>query len=176
MMDPEKLSLYLQEWIVNTRQLRLPNWDSLPSLELYMDQVIILLTQYLGPIARDEVGKTITASIINNYVRMKVMPPPIKKKYGRAHLACLMMICTLKQSLSIASIQKLLPTDHSEEAIHALYDSFVCQFGRVAEFLSSQVETHGQDLSSNSAVITSAVTATLTKDLTEYLLAINEEI
>ena len=47
---------------------------------------------------------------------MKVMPPPVKKRYSRVHLAYLVMICTLKQSLSISCIQRMLPEEHGEEA------------------------------------------------------------
>ena len=59
----------------------------------------------------------ITASIVNNYVRMKIMPPPVKKKYGRVHLAYLLMICTLKRSLPIAAIQRLIPEEELDAAV-----------------------------------------------------------
>lgn len=101
----------LKAWEGRMLSFSLPAWEALPELELYMDQVILLLSRYLSFPLSGESGedKVITASIVNNYVRMKVMPPPVKKKYGRVHLAYLLVFCTLKQSLSIASIQRLLP-------------------------------------------------------------------
>ena len=82
----------LSEWLDKLERFDLPDWDSLPQLDLYMDQVILLLTQYLSPLERYGEEKAITASIINNYVRMKVMPPPVKKRYSRVHLAYLIII------------------------------------------------------------------------------------
>ena len=99
------------EWIESLSQFDLPDWDGLPQLDLYMDQVIILLTRYLSLMNRGTDEKPITASIINNYVRLRVMPPPVKKKYSRRHIAYLVVICTLKGSLSISSIQRLLPEE-----------------------------------------------------------------
>ena len=50
--------------------IRLPEWDELPDLDLYMDQVISLLQRYLGQFpSPDEKG--ITSSMINNYVKQK---------------------------------------------------------------------------------------------------------
>lgn len=48
----------------------------------------------------------ITAAAINNYVRTKVMPGPNKKKYYRIHIAYLIIICSLKQNLSLAMLQR----------------------------------------------------------------------
>ena len=70
----------LAEWLDKLEKFDLPDWESLPELDLYMDQVILLLKRYLAPLDISGEEKAITASIINNYVRMKVMPPPVKKR------------------------------------------------------------------------------------------------
>ena len=106
----------LAEWMEALERFSLPDWEALPQLDLYMDQVVLLLTRYLEPMYAGEDERFITASIINNYVRMKVMPPPVKKKYSRAHIAYLVIICALKQSLSISQIQQLLPEDREKLA------------------------------------------------------------
>ena len=98
--DNEVIAQRLAQWMDSLSQFDLPDWDSLPQLDLYMDQVILLLRRYLTPLDPGGDERSITASIINNYVRMKVIPPPLKKKYSRVHLAYLVIICTLKQSLS----------------------------------------------------------------------------
>lgn len=170
----------LAEWLRGLEKFDLPDWDDLPQLDLYMDQVILLLTRYLAPLERGGDEKTITASIINNYVRMKVMPPPVKKRYSRVHLAYLVMICTLKQSLSISCIQRLLPEDRSEETVRALYTDFVRQYrassgflrglplgcGRVTLSCGASLSLEGD----GSLVTTSAILSTLSKSLTEFLL------
>ncbi|MDE7220235.1 MAG: DUF1836 domain-containing protein [Oscillospiraceae bacterium] len=177
----ESAAQRLTEWLQGLEKFDLPDWDSLPQLELYMDQVILLLTRYLAPLERDGEERTVTASIINNYVRMKVMPPPVKKRYSRTHLAYLIMICTLKQSLSISCIQRLLPQDHSEEAARTLYTDFVRQYRASIRFLCSLPLSRGELTveggarlpleGENGLAATSAILATLSKMLTEFLLA-----
>lgn len=171
--DKELTSQRMAEWVSAIEHFNLPDWENLPQLELYMDQVIILLTQYLEPLNHDEDEKAVTASIINNYVRMKVVPPPVKKKYSRVHLACLIIICILKQSLSISCIQRMLPEDRSEEAVRRLYNDFVRQYHTVSQvFLRHVQPTEGSLLleSGESPITSSAVISNLSKSLTEYLL------
>lgn len=174
------LAQRLVQWLNRLEQSDLPDWDDLPQLDLYMDQVILLLTRYLSPLVRCGEEKTITASIINNYVRMKVMPPPVKKRYSRVHLAYLVMICVLKQSLSISCIQRMLPEDTNEEAARTLYSGFVRQYRAVVKFLCRLpfgkgdvvVESGARlDLEGESGMVTtSAIFSTLSKSLTEFLL------
>lgn len=170
----------LAQWLERLEKSDLPDWDRLPQLDLYMDQVILLLTRYLSPLVLCGEEKTITASIINNYVRMKVVPPPVKKRYSRVHLAYLMIICTLKQSLSISSIQRMLPEDHSEASAHVLYEDFVRQYRAAVHFLCS-LPLAGRQVSvesgaklplegEESMITTSAILAALSKSLTEFLL------
>lgn len=171
--DRETPAGRLAQWLEELERFDLPDWDSLPELDLYMDQVILLLTRYLAPIDRDSDERSITASIINNYVRMKVMPPPVKKRYARAHLAYLIIICTLKQSLSISCIQRMLPQDQSEEAVRRLYDDFVREYRAASQAFVRYVQSPESSLlpkGGGSFTTSTAVFATLAKDLTEYLL------
>lgn len=173
----------LAAWLEDLEKFDLPDWDSLPQLDLYMDQVILLLNRYLAPIVKEE--KYVTASIINNYVRMKVMPPPVKKRYARMHLAYLIIICTLKQSLSISCIQRLLPSQHSEEDARRFYTDFVGQYRASVAFLRG-LDVSGEKVvlgnmeqlgaaGESSLVTTSAILSTLSKAMTEFLLQEDEE-
>jgi DNA-binding transcriptional MerR regulator len=45
---------------------------------------------------------------VNNYVKLGIMPAPVKKKYSREHIAYLIIICSLKQALPISDIKKLI--------------------------------------------------------------------
>ena len=47
---------------------KLPYWDELPEIDLYMDQVIVLMEKYLSFHKTDDDTKVITNSMINNYV------------------------------------------------------------------------------------------------------------
>lgn len=85
--------------------LRLPEWEALPDFGLYMDQVIVLMERALeGVLPKGE----LTKSMVNNYVKVQLIPRPVGKKYEREHLALLLMICILKQALSMEEIAALL--------------------------------------------------------------------
>ena len=97
----------LRRWEKYLLNYRLPAWEEIHDIGLYMDQVVTLLKQYLDylpPELKEE--QVITPAAINNYVRKKIMPEPVKKKYYRTHIAYLIMICTLKQCMSIATLQR----------------------------------------------------------------------
>ena len=130
----------LRRWETYLNNYRLPAWEQIPDLGLYMEQVIALLRQYLDylpPELKDE--EFITAAAINNYVRTKIMPEPVKKRYYRVHIAYLLVICTLKQGLSIALIQKLLPADLPMEEVRRFYASYAERHALAAAFFVEQV-------------------------------------
>ena len=104
-MDAEMQKL--EEWLTTIREYEPPNWDRLPELDLYMDQVITFLNKLLAPFAAEN-ERPLTSSMINNYVKAGVLPRPDRKKYAREHLAILTMICMLKSSLSIPDISLLV--------------------------------------------------------------------
>ena len=81
----------------------LPPWEELPDLELYMDQVLSLVSRYL-PAGED---KGLTASMVNNYVKMRVIERPVNKKYSRVQLARLVTLCAMKQVLSLPELSAL---------------------------------------------------------------------
>ena len=116
------------ELCARVAQQRLPHWNELPDLELYMDQVLSLMERYLGSYPGFD-RKGLTASMVNNYVKLGVMPPPVKKKYTRVHLAHLIIICVLKPCLPIDCIKNMIASSAgAEEAEGAGYDRFCALF------------------------------------------------
>ncbi len=101
-------------------ECRLPRWDELPDIELYMDQVITLMGKYLAWLSPQN-EPILTSSMINNYVKIGIIPPPVKKKYSRAQLFRLIIICVMKRVLPIndiaALIETLLETRTEEEVL-----------------------------------------------------------
>ena len=49
------------------------------------------------------------------------------------------MICTLKQSLSIATLQKVIPVGISEEQVKKIYDAYALRHRVAAEYFVRQV-------------------------------------
>lgn len=100
-----------------------PPWETLPELELYMDQVITLLGRRLEPLTVGN-DRPLTPSMINNYVKDEVMPRPEKKKYTREHLTALSVICMLKSEFSLPEIRSLLGALSERYDTRELYTAF----------------------------------------------------
>ncbi len=80
----------------------------IPNIDLYMDQVTTLLDKNLRRNWKhNEDEKVMTKTMINNYAKNDLLPPPIKKKYSREHVLMLIFIYYYKGILSINEIQKL---------------------------------------------------------------------
>ncbi len=147
-----------------------------------MDQVISLVAKFLDLFPHTQGSDPIvTPSTINNYVRMKIMPAPVKKKYTRIHLAYLIMICTLKQSLSISVVSKIIPMNISEDEVKDIYDDFVMRHRSLCRLCTEQVKQLAVDVfdpncRDDSAVkhlvVESAIYSHLYKLLTEKIVAL----
>lgn len=83
--------------------------DDIPKIDLYMDQVLTFLSERLRrTVRKSEADKLLTKTMINNYVKNKVLIPPVKKKYGRDHILLLMLIYYMKNFLAIDDIRKIV--------------------------------------------------------------------
>ena len=89
-------------------KIHIPRWNELPEIDLYLDQVVNYLEKYVEQYNVNKEDKIITKTMINNYVKIGIMPAPEKKKYSREHIAYLIVICILKQVYSINDIGKLI--------------------------------------------------------------------
>ena len=146
--DKELITHKLIRWEEYLNHYKLPAWKELPDIGLYMDQVIALLAQYLDFIpVEGQKDKPVTPTTINNYVRLKVMPAPEKRRYYRVHIAFLIMIFTLKQGISIGSLQKLLPSPTDEEGVvAAFYTNYIQQVREIGSFYTAQTRAAVQDI------------------------------
>lgn len=117
----DKITKEILDWAEQGAELSSPSWEQLPSIPLYMDQVILYLKDSLSFFERDESASLLTRSMINNYVKNGVLPHPDKKKYAREHLGALMAVCLLKQVLSIQDIAVLFS---GQELSGELYEAF----------------------------------------------------
>ncbi|MCD7737464.1 MAG: DUF1836 domain-containing protein [Lachnospiraceae bacterium] len=108
--------------------------EEIPDIDLYMDQVTSLMEERLKPSARHEdTDKILTRTMINNYTKNDLLPPPVKKKYSREHILLLVFIYYFKGVLSMGDIQKLLQplTEkyfHNEESTRSLEEIYETVF------------------------------------------------
>ena len=101
-----------------------PEWDEIPNIDLYLDQVLLYVNQICPPASPDK-EKGLTASMVNNYVKHGYIRKPEKKKYQRKQIARLIAITTLKSVFSIQEIAQTLNTLHTDTNSEELYNAFV---------------------------------------------------
>lgn len=80
----------------------------LPDLNLYVDQITTFLTRHLAKTIRFEDDKIMTKTMINNYTKNHLLPPPDKKKYSRDHILLMIFIYYFKNFLPISDIKTIL--------------------------------------------------------------------
>ena len=112
---------------------------------------------------------------------MKIMPAPVKKKYTRIHLAYLIIICSLKQSLSISVVSRIIPMNIADDTVREIYNDFVLRHRSISTLCAKQViqssagifdESVSDDLPVKNLIVESAVYSNLYKLLTEKLVAL----
>lgn len=113
-----------EELFDSIQNLHLPRYEELPEIELYMDQVVVLMQKHLEPLLGHGADKTITPSMINNYVKQGAVPAPNKKRYSREHIAQLLIICIFKQILPIPAIQATMKNYLSRCTVSQMYNRF----------------------------------------------------
>ena len=82
--------------------------EEIPNIYLYMDQVTTFIESQLAPSNHRKDGKLLTKTMINNYAKNDLLPPPTKKKYNKDHMLTLIFIYYLKNVMSISDIQSIM--------------------------------------------------------------------
>ena len=180
--DKRQFAEKLVRWERFLGSYHLPEWEELPQIALYLDQVIALVNQYLGFFVYDPAEeKLLTPSMVNNYVKLRLIPAPVRKKYGRKHIALLLMVCTFKQSVSMAAMADMLPPD-DEELIHQEYVRFIASYQRISRYVVQQAKASAEpiyDETSNTGtevsdlVVGSAIAASFARLLAGKLIALH---
>lgn len=172
----------LLTWSESMNTHKMPKWDSLPDIDLYMDQVITYMERQMNFLTNNDEEKIITPSMINNYVKYKQIPSPVKKKYSNEHLGYLLTVCMLKQVLPINDISKLINGQRDKMDMSELYNSFCSVQDEAIQTVSERVrviastvnETESEDVLSMLA-LKLAVEANASRIAAEKILDVLEQ-
>lgn len=108
--------------------------DEIPKIPLYMDQVTGYLDEVFSDLLKSEDEKTLTKTMINNYVKAGLIDSPLKKKYNQDQIMQLMMIYLLKSTAQIQEIDQMMKTFEDKDK---MYQDFATYFDEYAGSLSS---------------------------------------
>lgn len=128
----QKVPSSFLNWLDSLKKITLPDWQDFPELDLYMDQSVKLVNQYLEPLHL----MPVTPTMVNNYVKKEVMFKPIKKRYRKEHLAAIIVITVLKSAFPLDviknGIDQILVDNSSEDA----YTNFALIFNEQLKSLT----------------------------------------
>ena len=100
------------------------DWDGLPDIPLYMDQVVSYLPRQTPDFGE---GDALPPAMINNYIKDGLLERANGKKYGQEHLAYLTAICALKQVMSVREMKVLTTVGREMRAPDRQYEYF-CRY------------------------------------------------
>ncbi len=104
---------------------RMPRYNELPNIGLYIDQVLAYMDEIFRELNLSREEKLLTSSMVNNYVKKGVIPASVKKRYYREHLAYLVIVCIAKQIFTIDEIARMIKIQQAAYNIDITYN-YIC--------------------------------------------------
>lgn len=139
------MNLQMSEEILSAvKQYRLPRYNELPNVGLYLKQAARYINEYLAPFP----DMTITESMISNYVKKQLVSNPKKKQYDREQLAYLLFIAVSKSVLSLDHIKELLELQKNTYPCEVAYNYFCSEFENMLQYvfgIKAEMESVGKD-------------------------------
>ena len=105
------------------KDFRLPRYNEIPNMGLYLDQATKYVCEYLAPLGEF----TLTPSMISNYVKKGLIANPVKKQYGREQIAYLFFIAMAKSVLSLDALTGFIKLQQQTYSLPMAYDYFCDQ-------------------------------------------------
>ncbi len=115
----------LDKWLDEIDGQELPDYDKLPDIELYMEQMLTYLENQSKVLQKNSNDKQITSSMINNYVKHKIVQAPKAKKYSKKQLSLLNELIYLKQVLSLPEIKQILDIEYKDGEYKVEYNKYL---------------------------------------------------
>ena len=115
----------------SVQAFRLPRYEEIPDMGLYLDQTVKYVSEYLAPLQ----SISLTPSMISNYVKKGLIGKPVKKLYHRDQIAYLFFIATAKTVLSLEDIQVLIWLQQKTYDAETAYQYFCREFENILFFI-----------------------------------------
>ncbi|MCI6789034.1 MAG: DUF1836 domain-containing protein [Mollicutes bacterium] len=100
----------IENYIKKLEEFELPEFNDLPNIPLYMEQVVGYVSEVLDALEREK-DLNITPFMVNNYVKAKIIEPPKEKKYNRRQISYLIAISLMKSVVSMRDLATFIDLD-----------------------------------------------------------------
>lgn len=164
--------------LTGLKELKLPRYKDLPDFGIYSEQLVEIVNKALE--AMFDKDNKLTKSMVNNYVKHKIMPSPIKKRYFRNHIVYCIVITVFKNNLSIAEIDGGILHELKKSSIEESYNYFCDKIESVMRLIIDILDKQDDSDTKMTATIdvdldkrnglTLAIVSVCTKVITQKLL------
>ena len=121
----------------SVRGFRLPRYQEILTVGLYLEQVTKYVGECLAPLYDDE----ITGSMISNYVKRGLVTNPVRKQYSRDQIAYLMFVAVVKTVVSIEDIRLMVSIQQRTYSTQRAYDYFCMELENLLQFVFDRKTT-----------------------------------
>ncbi len=122
MATTETLISNFKNWFDEFEKKNLPQYQDLPDIPLYMEQLTYYLRNESKILETSYADIQISSSMINNYVKAKIVDKPEKKKYTKVQISELLEIIYLKKVLSLPEIKQIFDITYACDKEQAYKD------------------------------------------------------
>lgn len=146
----------------SVRHFRLPRYEEIPNVGLYLEQTTKYISEFLAPIQQG----ALTASMISNYVKKHLIDNPVKKQYSRDQIAYLIFIAVAKNVLSLDALINFIHLQQRTYTVQKAYDYFCNEFENLLQFtfeVSDAVDMGFDDASDEKRLLFSCIVAVTQK-------------
>ncbi len=151
------------------RQFRLPRYQQIPNMGLYLEQATKYVSEYLSPLGEF----ALTPSMISNYVKKGLIANPVKKLYGREQIAYLFFIAVAKSVLSLDALTTFIQLQQMTYTLPRAYDYFCEEFENLLQFtfeVKDTMEVTGIDNTDEKRLLYTCISAAVQKVYLEKCL------
>jgi hypothetical protein len=130
----------------SVRDFRMPRYEEIPNVGLYLEQTTKYIAEYLAPLQEG----AITSSMVSNYVKKGLVASPVKKQYSREQIAYLMFIALAKNVLSLDNLVRFIRLQQQTYTAERAYDYLCAEFENVLQYvfgLKPEMDNVGMDSS-----------------------------
>lgn len=130
----EEIRRALQERISG---FRLPRYHEIPAVGLYLEQA----TRFVNTSLEAAGCPPLTISMVSNYVKQKIIPPPVRKVYYAESIAYLMFVAFCKSVVSMENIRTLVAIQRETYEIDSAYNYFCGEMENLLQYVVGLKET-----------------------------------
>lgn len=144
------------------RGFRLPRYQEIPTVGLYLEQTAQYIGGYLEPLGEF----ALTPSMISNYVKKDLIASPVKKRYSRDQLSYLFFIAVAKSVLSLDALGDFIQIQQKTYDLERAYDYFCGEFENVLQFtfeVRDMMEELGEENSMEKRLLDTCIVAAVQK-------------